>query len=120
MSCGNPGGMENPQQLGPRLRAVTLHFCLLGVSWAHCFLLPFDVACVREGSAALWAQAHTRSLTGLRPVCASGAWVCWGQAGDLAGGVGKEAMEKPQPQHRAEAGQEGSSSAHQGSPACAA
>lgn len=62
MSCGNPGGMENPQQLGPRLRAVTLHFCLLGVSWAHCFLLPFDVVCVREGSAALWAQAHTHAF----------------------------------------------------------
>lgn len=57
--------MENPQQLGPRLRTVTLHFCLLGVSWAHCFLLPFDVACVREGSAALWAQAHTRSARSL-------------------------------------------------------
>lgn len=101
-------GWKIPSSWAPGC-AVTLHFCLLGVSWAHCFLLPFDVACVREGSAALWAQAHTRScsLAGLQPVCASGAWVCWGQAGDLAGGVGKEAVEKPQPSTELGEGREG-------------
>lgn len=59
MSCGNPDGVENPQQLGPRLSYDTALLRPAGVSQARCFLLPFDVSCVGEGSAPLWVRARS-------------------------------------------------------------
>lgn len=94
--------MENPQAV-----AVTLHFCLLGVSWAHCFLLPFDVSGVREGSVSPWAQAHAHArLLGCNEAV-SRAWVCWGQAGTGREGWGRRLWKNPS-LSRALSGQGGS------------
>lgn len=78
--------MENPQQLGPGLSRDAVLLPPAGVSRAHCFLLPFDVPCVREGSAPLWVRARSLARP-QRGVCACGAWVRWGQAGGLAAGL---------------------------------
>lgn len=93
--------MENPQQLGPRLSCDT---ALLPACWGsappHCFLLPFDVSCVKEESVPLQVWAHTlASSLGCDEESASGAGVCWGQAGDPTERGGGW-VEKPQPRQR--------------------
>lgn len=87
VSCGSPGGVENPRPAaGPRLGCGCTSPA--GGQRAHCFLLPFDVSRGGVGTP-LVSGARSLGCAWLRPVSASGAWVCWGQAGARRAGWGR-------------------------------